>query len=453
MKKNILKTLVVSLGILLLQSTPLLAGFGVSPTNIYNEFLKPGAHFEKSITLSRSDTNEELLVTIEPSLDEISSWFEFEPGLQFTFPRGESRKTFKVIVDVPEDATYRSFEGVIRVRATSADGEVQGVSIVKGARLDVDLVTTQENISDLLVRAMKMLDSVDGEPLKMEITVQNQGNVEVAPTARIVIMDLLMNELETLEDLEINSIEPNDTDVVYAEFYSTLPEGEYFVEAEVLLDENVLRKERLVFRIVGAREAEKEEGVFSDALGFARDYWPYLVGGLVLIAVAYFILSKLWSTEKFSTIKTKRWSIFLGSKVFSRILISIFISSLLVLATWYLVNSFIIGSDDSLDMVEVEEGSSIEIVEDDVKGASIVNVEEEDVDPFVVNVRDRDGEIVYPIYEKPDFGSDVVYQAKEDEEMAVLEERANWYRVLIDGQIDGWLDKSMVKSSVTEEIE
>ncbi len=456
-KNNILKTIVVSLGILLLQSSPLLAGFGVSPTNIYNEFLKPGAHFEKTVTLSRSDPAEELLVTVEPSLDEIASWFQFDPGLQFTFPAGQTRMTFKVIVDVPEDATYRSFEGVIRVRATNPLGEVKGVNIVKGARLDVDLVTTEDNISDLLVRAMKMLDSVDGEPLKMEITAENQGNVAVAPTAKIVIKDLLMNELETLEDLDLSTIEPNETDTIYAEFYSTLPEGEYFVEAEVLLEDNVLRKERLVFRIVGAREGiEESTGVMSDALTFVKEYWVYIVASVLMVAVIFLLLTRIWNMSRLEELKLKSVSKFLGATTWSRVLISILLSAILVGASWYVVNTFLITEEvNVLDEVEVviEEGTELEVVEDEVKGVSTVNTLEEDLDSFVVSVRDADGDVVYPIYESPDFGSDVIYNAKEGEDLAVLEERANWFRVLIGGQVDGWLDKSMVKSTVVEEVE
>lgn len=63
-------------------TTPALAGFGVSPADISNNHLKPGDNFEKEITLSRSDINEDLKVTIETDLKEAEDWFQFEPVIK-----------------------------------------------------------------------------------------------------------------------------------------------------------------------------------------------------------------------------------------------------------------------------------------------------------------------------------------------------------------------------------
>ena len=69
MKKiGIIQKILVSIATFLWLGTPILAGFGVSPTNVYNEFLKPGAKFERVVTLSRSDPYEDLDVIVEPSL-------------------------------------------------------------------------------------------------------------------------------------------------------------------------------------------------------------------------------------------------------------------------------------------------------------------------------------------------------------------------------------------------
>jgi hypothetical protein len=373
MKKRILKTLVLSLSILALQISPVLAGFGVSPTNINNEFLKPGAHFEKTITLSRSDPVEELLVTIETSLDEISSWFQFDQGLQFIFPSGETRKSFDVIVDVPEDAPYKNFEGVIRVKATSSTGEIQGVSIVKGARLEVALAVTEENVLDVLIRSMEMLDSEEGKPLKLEVVAENQGNVDATINAKITIKDLLMKELEVLEDVGFATIQPNETKTLQAEFLSTLPEGEYFVEAEVTLDgkvlveeNSVLREERLVFRIVKKGEVLEGKVVsFSGVFTFVSEYWVYMVAGVLLVVVMYLLLTKLWNTEKLEVKKGTKGAKFMGASIVSRILISLLVSAVLVVGTWYLVNTFLIVEETNvLDEIDVVVNDGLKVVEE-----------------------------------------------------------------------------------------
>lgn len=455
MKKNILGKILTVLGILLLQSSSIYAGFGVSPTNIYSEILKPGAHFEKTITLSRSDTSEDLLITVEPALGEMESWFQFDPATQFTFPQGESRKTFRVIVNVPETAEYKDFNGVIRVKASDIDKNVKGVSVVEGARLDVDLVTTQDDVTDLLIRSMKMLESVDGEPLRMEIVAENTGNVAVSPDAEVVIKNLQMEELETLEDNDLESIEPNETKTVYGEFHSTLPEGEYFVEATVFLGNTVLREDRLAFTIVGQREAEEEERLIASILNFFKEYWVYVVIGLVSLSLVYMLLVKVWSSKRGKIVSEKKMTKFLGAGVLSRVFISLLVSIWLTSVSWFVINKYFSIEDSELASVNVSvEGDDILQVEegDTVKGSSTVNLDnEEEAQPFVVNSRDENGEVQYPIFEYESVNSDVIYYAKEDEEFSVLRETNDWYMVSINDQTVGWLQKNMVKSSVVVE--
>lgn len=459
MKRRFLQIIGMVVGLFLLSATSVEAGFGVSPTNIYNEFLKPGAHFEKTITISRSDPDEDLEVVIEPSLGEIESWFTFDEGMKFTFPKGETRKSFNVIIDIPENASYQDYEGVIRVKAYNPAGEVKGVSIVKGARLDVDLVTTEENITDLLIRSLRMLDSVDGEPLKLEIVGENTGNVVAKPTAKIVIKDLLMNDLETLEDLEIGSIEANETKTLYAEFNSTVPEGEYFVEAEVQLDGKVLRKERLVFRVVGQREnIQTQEDVSSYSFAdFIKENWIYVSFGFVLAALVYLILTKLWESKKAEKNKEAIWAVFLGSKVLTRIVLSIFVAFLFSWLLKYInlsdADSLVV--DQEVEKADDEEEVNLDITIDQevepgtevggVKGAK--TKEEEAVDATVIQYRGEDGEVRYTIYAEPDINSAAIYYAAEGEDLLVLEENSKWYRVEIPDGTDGWLEKTSVKSS------
>ena len=53
----------------------------------------------------------------------------------------------------------------------------------------------------------------------------------------------------------------------------------------------------------------------------------------------------------------------------------------------------------------------------------------------------------YPVYSEPDSQSRVVYYAKEGEDLRVLEERAQWYRVVLPDSTSGWLSKTSVKST------
>lgn len=452
---------ITTIACFLLMMSPSLAGFGVSPTNIYNEYLKPGAHFEKVVTLSRSDPFEDLDIVIEPSLGEINSWFRFDPGLTFVFPKGESRKTFKIIVDVPQSASYRGYEGVIRVKALARGQAVQGVSIVKGARLDVDLVTTEVSISELQIKSLKMLDANEGDPLKLEILAENLGNVAVSPDAKVAIKNLQMEDLEEHVDNDLEFVQPNESKTLYAEFKSSLPQGEYFVDAFVLVDGSVVRKERLVFRInaPGEKSADTSGGLstaFANGISLLRDNASMIGVCLLFAIVAYFLMSKLWKQESMEDKKNELWAPLLGVRASSRIIVSILIGILSAGIFWWFSShpiQFEKESKKSDISVQPSGGIPLEVVVSE--GTDVKGVKEkiDKSDPLVVSDRDKDGKAKYPIYESPDLNSNIVYYALEDEKLDVVEENADWYKVEVGDGDMGWLEKSKVKSSVSQEIQ
>lgn len=57
----------------------------------------------------------------------------------------------------------------------------------------------------------------------------------------------------------------------------------------------------------------------------------------------------------------------------------------------------------------------------------------------------------YLIYESASTDSKPLYTANEDEEFDVQEERGDWYKVLLKDGTYGWLQKSIVKSKLTQD--
>jgi len=442
--------IVFSLGVM-----PVEAGFGVSPTNIYNEYLKPGAHFEKTITLSRSDPVDDLDIIVEPSLGEIESWFKFDPGLRFVFPKGQTRKSFKVIVSVPETASYRNYEGIIRVKAMKKGEDVKGVSIVKGARLDVDLVTTELTVNEIKVKSLKMLDTKDGQPLTLAMEVENVGNIEVSPTAKIKILTLDMQELEEHTASNFGSVKPNETKTLYAKFTSSLPEGEYFVEAEVLGENIVVRKERLVLRIMG-KVAQFDEGkdnsnMLTGLVNFVSDNALKIGFGLMVSAIAFLLLTRLWKSRKMQEKHSEKWALLLGESTLSRIVISIAIGVIVTLIMFFILSLIPSPKDQKDDSTSITQNQDNTVEVSNVKGAKTDSKNNISPDPLVVGVHDKDGKLMYPIYSQPFVTSNVLYYAKENEKMAVIEEKADWYRVELSNGQSGWLEKTSVKDSDTQE--
>ena len=107
----------------------------------------------------------------------------------------------------------------------------------------------------------------------------------------------------------------------------------------------------------------------------------------------------------------------------------------------------------SPDKVELEEkkdtsqeaSSSAEVKEKEVKGVQTETVSEEKLATIqVVDPNIKGGN--YPVYQEPDFSSEIVYRAETDETLAVEDENEDWYYIITPSGY-GWLPKTSVKKA------
>lgn len=443
MRKNIQKLISVflfTIVVILLNSISAYAGFGISPTDLSHEYLKPGSTFEKSFTLSRSDNLEEMDVHIEPYFDNISSWFTYYPSQNFKFKKGETTTTFKILVKVPSDAKYQSYNGVFRVTATPSGADIKGVAIAQGVRLDSGLVVTEADQKLLSITAIKALDSILNEPIKIEITGKNGGNVEISPEVKVKVMNLNMEVLEEHEITNLEVIKPNETKTITAEFKTNVPTGEYFLEVIVLLDGQELRKERVVFTIMNVPTKQPSENEEAEEITFIgslskdiQKVWPYILISIATFIIIYILLERLWRKKNLKDNKEKWWGVLLGSKKYSRMALSLFVSlEILFLAILYPLAK-------NKETKEDAKNGQTQGVQDIKVGYPQLIVSP----PISVNK--------YPIYKEANINSEVIYEANENENFTVLEETADWYKVSLNDNTNGWLLKSLIKSKDTEE--
>ncbi|MBP7740756.1 SH3 domain-containing protein [Candidatus Woesebacteria bacterium] len=456
---------VVSFGV-----KPVEAGFGVSPSNIYHEYLKPGGHFEQKITLSRSEADEDLEIVVEPTLEEIADWFTFDPGMKFIFPKGVHRISFTAIIDVPPEATFKTYGGVIRVKAVSAGGPAGGVAIVKGARIDVELLTTELNVTEIEVTQMKIRDAVGDETLKLDINATNRGNTDVSPEAKITIMDLQMQELEVLEAKNFGVLTPNKTEVLTAEFDSSLGTGEYFAQVSVLVNGVVARQDRLVFRISDKTAEENLNKPKANFNAAAKVVSEFVSENLPLVII--FSTSSI-SLLALAIMRRKILLAMKGKKMPLKILMIIL--AIISISTALLIigkqkdptseikestieevseNEKVIEPSNQADNLQVNEGEQTEesTTEGDVQGVFTENSDTVVAEPVsLLMVTAENGNVVYPLYSEPSVTSRIVYYAQNDDKFEVIEEKSEWYRVVLPNGRGGWLPKESVKEAASQE--
>lgn len=448
--KNILQKVALGIMFLALSGVIAHAGFGVSPADIINDHLKPGSTYTREFKLSRSGNLNAVEIVLEPEFGEANSWLVFTPGKSFMFEKGERVKTFKVQVRVPETAEIKEYNGSLRVKANpSTSGEVKGVTIAQGLKINGGLSLTDENIEKLSITAIEVNDVLKGSPVIVDISAKNEGNVDTSPTAKVKIMDFQKNVLEEHELSNLGVVKEDEERILSGQFISKLELGEYFIEVEVFLNATSLRKETLVFKVteekkpVAAGTVGKEESSSTvPVVKFLQDnktYVTWIVAGIVAGLIIYLLISKLWR-DKSEEDKARASSIALGSQASTRQVLSIGFGFLVFVG---LFSSSLVG-------IEVKE-TLVKDHKKEVQGTQDTIVTNPQPMLNVIASTDKEGNSIYPIYEKANTASEVIYEAKENETFTVVEETVGWYKISLSGGRTGWVSKSIIKSINTKE--
>jgi len=426
---------------LALSSTKAYAGFGISPAGINNEDLKPGTRYVQDMVISRSDPDEDLVAVIQPELGELNNWVTFEPGTRINLPKGEQRVSIRVIIDVPADAAIKPYEGIFRILATPL-GQVKGVSVVKGARVDIDLTTTEEIVVNLSVRAVSILDVFEEEDLIINITAKNDGNSDTAPTkVDLKVLDLLEKEVKTLTTYDIEKVPAYEQSAVKARFKDHgLVLGEYYGIITVYNGENKY-EDRVVFKVF-PKKIYKEvcEGV-PEIVSNNREMIFYAVASVTALGYIALLVKKLKQKDK-KSINT----LLVGGGIV-----------LLVIALSYLViyrNQFNLfdrecrqeWTNQSTEVAQAQ--PSVVNPSSQVQGVNTVELEGKEFDTFgELRVGDGTENGQYRVYREKNLSSPVIYLANEGDNFEVIEEFAEWYRIQLPNGIDGFLPKISVKEA------
>lgn len=295
--KQALKIFLVA-SVLLFSANTVLAGFGISPSQVINYNLLPGSHYEQTISLVRTDVSKEAKVEVTINAPEIGEWLTIDKGLSFTFAPGQKQVFMTVNVDIPEDAELGNYKGTIAVRVAPEQIEEGGtVTIALGAQIDVDLTVVEEKFFDFIVRSLDVLDLEEGSPIKVLLKIENIGNIEDSPSkVHLDVYDILGETLlESGDDTSLDSIKPFEIKEIFTEFPTKLGVGQHWSEVKVYKDEEIVREGRIFFSIV-EREAlpvTAETGK-EGKKGFA--YLCLYIGVWVILLIVIILL--LWTARK-----------------------------------------------------------------------------------------------------------------------------------------------------------
>lgn len=223
--------------------------FGISPPWVYADYLIPGSHYEQDIYLTQAEPEHPLKIEARTDQSEIKNWISFEPGEDFIIPAGIQQFPMRVVVNVPKDAGYETYQSKIRIRAIS-EGEGQ-VAVLVGGIVDVRLGVSGEEYSDFNLKDFKVNDIEEDWPVKVLIKLENLGNVKIRPSkVHINIYDQYYKELlESGDAVDMNWVEPFEIGEVEAEMPVKLDIGEYWAEVEIYKKGELVLKDKRYFNV------------------------------------------------------------------------------------------------------------------------------------------------------------------------------------------------------------
>ncbi len=297
LKPMVFKRIILFLVICLLFSFSLIeivqAGFGISPPYIKNENLGQGSDYEKKITLVRGDPIEDWKVEIIVDVPGADDWISIDKGKEFIMPEGVQQVPIIFSINIPKDAKFGRYTGIIRVKTAPVGLPKAGtVSILLGGQIDVDL-NVQKEIFDFKVRGVKVSDLEEGQKqwifyfpgiIKFSMQIENLGNIKAAPSK--VLFDIYDEQeeelLETIEATKMNKINPFEIDWVIAELKTKLKAGSYYAQYKIFKKDEIVSQGKVHLSILSKGSiADYERATIFDL--DMKDKLIIIFGGLLIL--------------------------------------------------------------------------------------------------------------------------------------------------------------------------
>lgn len=225
---------------------------GISPVNINNNILVPGAKLSSDFTFSLAELEQDMLVEIEVESDEIADWITFSTGNSFEYKQGQANQKVTVIIDVPQDAKFKKYEAIIRFNAKEVSASKDVARVVSGTRLDVNIEVSNRRQAGLTVSLVTIKLSEDKNKILLTAKTSNTGNFENGLDKVIVLVtDLNDRTIAKLEQDIDRLIPPFSSQDTIIEFDNTFKKGEYYANVGLFSGSSSIYDNKLLLNIDG----------------------------------------------------------------------------------------------------------------------------------------------------------------------------------------------------------
>ncbi len=206
---------------------------GVSPGNaIFDNMLK-GGYAEAIVTVS-TNSIDPVVTSLEVD-GEILDWLTLEPDNEtFTMSSAEPY-LLKLIIQPPPDARSDYYTGSIEF-ITEMFGDVTGRAggfVRAGVKLIIETIVSDEEIIACRAGGFDFEDMEVTDPLKLSLTVINDGNVRLRPTISYDIWDQNQENLVLTGNFRADEILPTTRAEIRRSISNELAIGQYWATINV----------------------------------------------------------------------------------------------------------------------------------------------------------------------------------------------------------------------------
>ena len=242
---------------------------GVSPGNVLFDNMLKGGYAERTVRIS-TNSNEDIIARLDIS-GEIADWLRLEPDNKTFIMSSKKPYELKLIIETPDDARSDSYSGGIEFVIESF-GDITGRAggfVKPGVRLLINAVVSDEEIRTCNSGAFDFDDIEIGFPLKLSLTVSNDGNVRIKPKISFDIWDQSQENLVMSDAFTGPEILPTTKEKITKTFPNNLGVGQYWANIDV---DECGSSSLLTFSVV-EKGGIVDKGVFE---GITNKPWVYV---------------------------------------------------------------------------------------------------------------------------------------------------------------------------------
>jgi hypothetical protein len=234
--KSGLVSLMLLTAVILILSANDSAAVGLSVTKASMNFdgvLKGG--YAEDIVYVGTDSDFDIPLSYE-TIGDVGPWIQFDPDLNSSnitvFINKDSVQALKIIIQPPEDTATGNYTGGVRIITGTINrpegpygSQLQAAFLI---RIRVE-VTGEERLS-CNIGGVNIRDTEIGAPLEFSMTVANNGNVRIRPSASIDFWNQDQTRIVSTKTSNFNNLEvlPTTSRVMSSVFENTLRIGQYW---------------------------------------------------------------------------------------------------------------------------------------------------------------------------------------------------------------------------------